>query len=231
MAILIIKNIEFEGPGLIKDVLEEGGIDYDIINADRKAGYPDTNSYNSFIVLGGPQSANDNTETINKEVQFIKEVVNSKKPYIGICLGAQLLAKALGADVKLNKIKELGNCSIRLTENGRKDNLFRGLADKLNVFQWHGETFDIPKGAVKLAKGTYCLNQAFRYGNCYGLQFHLEITEEMVKEWLHIPEYKNELKEQGIDVFSFVEAFTKNYPGYKDNCRILINNLLRWKQQ
>ena len=154
------------------------------------------------------------------------EIIKLNKPYLGICLGAQLLAKSLGAEVKINKAKELGNYTIKLTREGQADALFNGLSTRLNVFQWHGETFDIPRDAVKLAYCRSCANQAFKYKNSYGIQFHLEITPEMLKTWLQIPEYRVELNHQGLHVFEIAQDFAKNYSSYRKNCRILINNYL-----
>ena len=226
MRILIIKNIGCESPGLIEDILKDNKITYDIINASSRTRYPKLAEYDRFIVLGGPQSANDKTMHIQKEIGFIKKVVKSNKPYLGICLGAQLLAKALGAEIKVNKEKEIGNYIIEIAKAAKSDNLLRGILHKFNVFEWHGETFDIPKNAVKLAYGSTCSNQAFRYQKSYGIQFHLEVTPDMLKEWLNLPGYKDELKQQGVNVFKFTEEFVRNYPNYKKTCSILITNWL-----
>jgi len=226
MRLLIIKNIECEGPGLIEDILMEHKANYDVMLANGRLKYPNLRKYDRFIVLGGPQSANDKTSMIKKELDFIKKIIKLNKPYLGICLGAQLLAKSLGAEVKINKAKELGNYTIKLTREGQADALFNGLSTKLNVFQWHGETFDIPRDAVKLAYCRSCANQAFKYKNSYGIQFHLEITPEMLKTWLQIPEYRVELNHQGLHVFEIAQDFAKNYSSYRKNCRILINNYL-----
>ena len=226
MKLLIIKNIECEGPGLIEDILMEHKTNYDVILANGRLKYPDPRKYSGFIVLGGPQSANDKTSAIKRELNFIKKIIKLNKPYLGICLGAQLLAKSLGAEIKINKAKELGNYTVKLTREGQTDALFNGLSTELNVFQWHGETFDIPQDAVKLAYCRSCANQAFRYKNGYGIQFHLEITPEMLKEWLQIPEYRVELNHQGMNVFGIAQDFVKNYPSYRKNCIILINNYL-----
>ena len=226
MKLLIIKNIECEGPGLIEDILMEHKANYDVILANNRLKYPNPRKYDGFIVLGGPQSANDETSMIKRELDFIRRIIKLNKPYLGICLGAQLLAKSLGAEVKINKAKELGNYTVKLTREGQTDALFNGFSTELDVFQWHGETFDIPQDAVKLAYCRSCANQAFRYKNVYGIQFHLEITPEMLKKWLQIPEYRIELNRKGVHVLDFAENFIKGYPSYKKNCRILINNYL-----
>ena len=227
MRLLIIKNIDCEGPGLIEDILIEHKVDYEIVMPGNRADYPNPRKYKGFIVLGGPQSANDKTSMIKRELGFIKKIIKLNKPYLGICLGAQLLAKSLGAEVKINKAKELGNYIVKLTREGHTDALFNGFSTELDVFQWHGETFDIPQDAIKLAHCKSCANQAFRYKNSYGLQFHLEITPEMLKTWLQIPEYRVELNHQRIYVFDIAQDFVKNYPSYRKNCKILISNYLK----
>ena len=125
----------------------------------------------------------------------IREAIAARKPVLGICLGAQLLARALGAQVTANPVKEIGWYNVEATAEGRRDPLFRHFADSEKIFQWHGDTFAIPDGAVHLASSPDCRNQAFRYGdNVYGLQFHLEVDEPMIHRWLHAPVNRRELE-------------------------------------
>jgi GMP synthase-like glutamine amidotransferase len=115
---------------------------------------------------------------------FIKETIQRGKRILGICLGAQLIAKALGSTVTKSPVKEIGWCEVSLTEEGLKDPLFTALPKAFPVFQWHEDTFETPKLGTRLATSTAVPNQAFRYGdNAYGLQFHLEVTMEMIREW------------------------------------------------
>ena len=137
----------------------------------------------------------DEVETypfLAEEVQRLERAVEARLPVLGVCLGAQLLAKALGARVYPNKTKEIGWYEVELLPGVKDDPLFGGIAkpqaeakSKVTVFQWHGDTFDLPPGAVRLARSEQCENQAFRYGRAaYGLQFHLEVTAEIIESWL-----------------------------------------------
>ncbi|MEW6543891.1 MAG: type 1 glutamine amidotransferase [Nitrospirota bacterium] len=128
-----------------------------------------------LLVMGGPMSVNDPDRWIEQEIEFIRRTIRLGKPVLGVCLGAQLMARALGAPVRPGPALELGMTPIRLTEEGRKDPIFSRLPEPASVFEWHGEIFDLPAGAVPLATSDLCL-QAFRYGErAYGLLFHLEM--------------------------------------------------------
>ena len=130
---------------------------------------------------------------LRNEDLFIKEAIQRGKQVLGICLGAQLIAKALGAKVYRAPVKEIGWYEISLTEEGVRDHLFSPFPRTFSAFQWHGDTFDLPNAAKLIATSRPVQNQAFRYGeNAYGLQFHLEVTEEMIQEWMN--EYEEEFK-------------------------------------
>jgi GMP synthase (glutamine-hydrolysing) len=119
------------------------------------------------------------------EVEWIQQALAREVPVLGICLGAQLLAKAAGARVYANHAKEIGWYEIELTPEASDDSLFGGCERRQTVFQWHGDTFDLPSGAVCLARSELCERQAFRYrSKAYGLQFHVEVTAPMVEAWL-----------------------------------------------
>lgn len=138
-----------------------------------------------LILMGGPMSANDDLPYIHSELKLIEQAARKGLPVLGICLGAQLIAKALGASVYPNHVKEIGWYPFEWTEAAGRDALHRGLSGSETVFQWHGETFDLPPGAELLASSAECRHQAFRIGaNIYGFQYHLEVTPEMIAEWL-----------------------------------------------
>jgi len=135
---------------------------------------------------------------LRQEDELIREVVARGTPYLGVCLGAQLLAKALGARVYPNQVPEVGFHEVELTPSGRHSPLFSGFPGRFWAFQWHEDTFDMPEGAQRLATGLYCRNQAFRYGtNAYALQFHLEATPEMIADWCR--RYPEELAALSVD--------------------------------
>ncbi len=153
----------------------------------------DLSGWDGLIALGGSMSANDGERLgfIADELRLLTKVLEAGMPALGICLGAQLIAKAAGAEVTAGEEKEIGWYPLTLTEEGKKDRLLDGLPGTFPVFQWHGETFDIPRGAVCLAGSERYSNQAFRLGEkVYGLQFHLETTQPMITEWLDL--YRDE---------------------------------------
>jgi GMP synthase-like glutamine amidotransferase len=185
MHIVAFRHVPFEGLGLIAESLEAHGID--VVYADLylpAAPLPDVASAAGLIFMGGPMSANEGLPYLAQEARFIRQAVEAGQPVLGVCLGAQLIARALGAAVRRNPVKEIGWFDIHLTEAGGADPLFHGLARSENVFHWHGETFDLPPGAAHLAYSNACTNQAFRVGTTvYGLQFHLEVTPAIIADW------------------------------------------------
>lgn len=136
----------------------------------------------ALILLGGSPSAHD--PNLDGEIRLIQSAVSRGLPVLGVCLGAQLIARAVGASVYPNGQKEIGWAPIRFTENAAGDQLFHALPDSQSVFHWHADTFDLPAGAVHLASSEACRNQAYRYGaKVYGLQFHLEATADIIDRW------------------------------------------------
>jgi GMP synthase-like glutamine amidotransferase len=149
-----------------------------------------------LIVMGGPMSANDELAYIRRELDLIREAVAAGMPVLGVCLGAQLIAKALGGRVYRNPVKEIGWFPIGWTEAAGRDPLLAGLGEPETVFHWHGETFDLPEGAQWLAASEACRNQAFRFGrNVYGFQFHLEVTPEMIADWIRQDANEGDVRE------------------------------------
>ncbi len=195
MKVIIIKHIDIEGPGTIGDFLDCNDIPYRVINIFNGEPLPDSLSeISAVIVLGGPMNVyeEDKYPFLKQEDEFLKEVIEAGLPTLGFCLGAQLIAKAKGAIVKKAPQKEIGWFKISLDRNGSSDPLFQEFPGEVDVFQWHGDTFDIPDGAVKLAESELCSNQAYRIGdNIYGLQFHVEVTDEMIYQW--IDAYRDEV--------------------------------------
>jgi GMP synthase-like glutamine amidotransferase len=177
------QHVPFEGLGSIEPWLEAAG--YEITNTMffESAEFPDLKKIDLLIVMGGPMSVNDEDKFpwLVSEKQFICEAINSGKPVLGICLGAQLIASARGARVYRNHTKEIGWFPIyRISSN---DSSIFSFPSSVKVFHWHGETFDLPSGATRLAKSKGCENQAFQIGkSVIGLQFHLETTPDAAQE-------------------------------------------------
>ena len=184
MRVLAFRHVPFEGAGRIEPVLRARGIDLDYVDLYAPdAGVPDPAGYSGLIFLGGPMSVNDPLPYLRVEEQIIRDAVARKLPILGVCLGAQLIAHAMGASVFSNAGSEIGWFDLRFTTAAAGDPLFCGLACE-TVFHWHGETFDLPAGAELLASSDRCRNQAFRLGDrVYGLQFHLEVTPSMIADW------------------------------------------------
>ncbi|MEK6977981.1 MAG: type 1 glutamine amidotransferase [Candidatus Hydrothermarchaeota archaeon] len=225
---LIVKNIPREGPGLLGSILEEEGVAYETLDPSADP-LPDPSLYRAVIVLGGPDSANDATPKMEAELTFARRALEAGVPYLGICLGLQVLIKAAGGRVYPNALKEVGFRSpdreyftVELTAAGARDPLFEGLPLTMQVFQLHGETVDPPKGAVLLARGRYCENQALRIGKAYGLQYHAELTQEMLLRWAREDE---DLR--GIPVDELLEDYRGMMDEYVEDGRRLFKNFLR----
>jgi GMP synthase (glutamine-hydrolysing) len=194
--ILIIKNNTHEGAGILELILIKHHIQYTIIDLDMGDKFPAIEHYDAFIVLEGPDSANDNNEKMMGEISFIKHILNANKPYLGICLGLQTLIKAAGGNVVKSPVKEIGfrgpdqnYFSVELTAQGKKDALFKDLPYSLNVFHLHGETVELPANneipITLLGEGKFCRNQIVKVGEkAYGLQCHFELTREMFDIWI-----------------------------------------------
>ncbi|MEW6602510.1 MAG: type 1 glutamine amidotransferase [Nitrospirota bacterium] len=194
MSVLICKNIETEGPGTIEDYLTQNNIPYKIVELEKGESLPGPDGFDTLVMMGGPMSVNDDISYIREEEAMVRDFASKGKKIFGVCLGAQIMAKALGEKVYPGSQKEIGWYNIELTGEGLMDPLMRNLAThpvvkdfwkKFKVFHWHGETFDIPAGAVRLASSELFPNQAFRYGkNAYAFQFHIEVKKEMILDWL-----------------------------------------------
>ena len=144
--------------------------------------------FSLVVVLGAPESANDNLPYLVEEQKLIKNSVNANIPVLGICLGSQLIAKTFGAKVYKGPTKEIGFYHDLTISNNSK--LFDGFKNPFSVFHWHGDTFDLPTGATRLALSENYPNQAFQYKSAIGLQFHLEVNAQMVNLWLDKTEQK-----------------------------------------
>ena len=197
--LLVFQHVAHEILGTLDPLLREAGFRIKYVNFQRHPdAAPNLTGYDGLIVLGGPMNVDEvekypNLET---EVRLIREAVQRDMPVLGICLGSQLLAKALGAKVKKNPEKEIGWYHVAPTKDGESDPLLSNFHNKELIFQWHGDTFDLPKGAKLLASSPLCKNQAFKFGdNIYGFQFHLEVDKPMIERWLNVPENKREIEE------------------------------------
>ena len=197
MRVLVLQHIACEPPGVYEDVLVERGASIERIELDEGEKLPGQRDFDAVIAMGGPMSVNDDDAHpwLAAEKRFVAEVVHAGTPFWGVCLGVQLLASSLGARVFPGPEPEVGLLPVELTTEGREDAVFADLPDGLVTLQWHGDTFDLPNGAVRLAGSPAYANQAFRFGTAYGVQFHLEVTPAMAREWAAVPAYAASLEE------------------------------------
>ena len=197
MRVLAFRHVPFEDAGLMEPVLHARGIAMEYADLYRPdAAPPDTSDYDALVFLGGPMSVNDALPYLQWERRAILDAMEREQPVLGICLGAQLTASALGARVYASPQKEIGWYDVGLTKVGENDTLFAGWPQTANVFHWHGETFDLPEGAVLLASSERCRHQAFRMGDrTYGIQFHPEVAPETVEAWCREDANAGDLKE------------------------------------
>jgi len=187
LKVVVFRHVPFEDLGHIRTVLGLHAIAIEYADLYRDgAEIPERAIANAagLIFMGGPMSANDDLPYLREERRIIAAAAGRGQPILGVCLGAQLLAAALGGRVYRNPVKEIGWYEIELAAEAADDPLFSTLRGRECVFHWHGETFDPPPGAVRLAGSDACRNQAFRAApGIYGLQFHLEVTPEMILDW------------------------------------------------
>lgn len=187
MRIHVIQHVPFEGMGHIGQWIASRGHRLSLTRMDLGESLPAQDSYDRLVVMGGPMNIYEDEKFpwLAAERAFIRDAVRGGKSAVGICLGAQLLADALGSPVVAGPHKEIGWFPIRLTEAGQRSALLEGLPGEATVFHWHGDTFRIPPGSVHLAASEACESQAFLHdGRILGLQFHLESTPETVGQLL-----------------------------------------------
>lgn len=190
--ILIVKNNTEEGLGLLEELLIERSIPYHIVDLQKGEHFPEVVNYKAVVVLGGPDSANDENEKMAIEQQRIREILQARIPYLGICLGLQTLVRAAGGKVVKSPVKEVGfrgpdgnYFTVELTAEGNNDRLFNQLGKCFQVFHLHGETVELTSEMTLLATGRFCNHQIVKIGlNAYGIQCHFELTPSMFESWI-----------------------------------------------
>lgn len=217
--VLLVQNTRIEGSGYLGDLLQKDGFEITSVNAKYEK-LPDKN-FSLVVILGAPESANDDLPYLQSEQQLIKKSVENNIPVLGICLGSQLIAKTFGAKVYGGPRKEIGFYNdLKISDNSQ---FFSGFQNPFTVFHWHGDTFDLPNNAVRLASSEHYPNQAFRYKSAVGLQFHLEVNEDMVNLWLDNTEEKLQ-KISYIDPQKIRSEIDENISIVKSNMKNFYNN-------
>lgn len=197
--ILVCQHVAHELLGTLNPLFKTQGFRIRYVNFGRHPdAKPALEGYDGLVILGGPMNVGQTRQFphLAHEILLIESAFKRNIPILGICLGAQLMAKALGARVGPSPRREIGWYPLSTTSEAQDDGVLKHFRSRETVFQWHGDAFDIPKGGVRLATNENCPHQAFRFGDrAYGFQFHLEVDEPMVERWLKVPRNREELKE------------------------------------
>jgi len=227
MKFLVLQHINIEHPGIFLKFMKEDNIKIDTIELDENEEIPNLDPYDAMIVMGGPMDTwqEETYPWLKPEKEAInKFVCVNKKPYLGLCLGAQLLSEAIGGKVRKMKTPEIGVLKVSIEDN---KSLFSGLNKELKVLQWHSyEAYDLPSNANLLASSSECKVQAFSSNNAFGLQFHVEQTNKTVPEWACVPEYKsaleNTLGQNALEKFK--KDVEENLIVFNNSAKIIYNN-------
>ncbi len=223
--VLLVQNTRIEGSGYLGELLQKDGFEITSVNAKHEK-LPDKD-FSLVVILGAPESANDDLEYLKAEQHLIKNSVEKNTPVLGICLGSQLIAKTFGAKVYRGSKKEIGFYhDLKISSDS---SFFPGFKNPFTVFHWHGDAFDLPRGAVRLASSEHYSNQAFQYKSAVGLQFHLEVNEEMVNLWLDNTEEKlNKIPDIDpqkirLDVYENISIVQSNMKNFYNNYKSSFN--------
>jgi len=227
MKFLVLQHINIEHPGIFLKFMEEDNIQIDTVELDENEEIPNLDKYDAMIVMGGPMDTWQ--EKIHPWLKIEKENIHNfvsikKKPYLGLCLGAQLLSEAIGGKVRKMKTPEIGVLNISINND---KSIFNGLDKNLKALQWHSyEVCELPASAKVLASSSACNVQAFSEEKAFGLQFHVEQTNETVPQWACVPEYKsaleNTLGQNALEKFK--TDVEKNLNVFNNSAKIIYTN-------
>ena len=227
MKFLVLQHINIEHPGIFLKFMKEDNVQIDTVELDENEKIPQLNKYDAMIVMGGPMDTWQ--EKIFPWLKPEKEAIHkfvaiNKKPYLGLCLGAQLLSEAIGGKVRKMKTPEIGVLKVSIKDN---KSLFKGLNKDLKVLQWHSyEAHDLPANTNLLASSLECKVQAFSFDKAFGLQFHVEQTNKTVPEWACVPEYKSALEKTLGDnaLEKFKRDVEQNLNLFNDSAKTIYEN-------
>ncbi len=212
--VTILQHIDCETPGIILDCLLSADVNTRWIRTFEGNAIPSNmDAHAGLIVMGGPMGVYDHKQFpfLLEEQRLIESALKDDKPVLGVCLGSQLLAATLGAEVKRGAHNEIGWHPVRLTEYATTDALWKKLPVRFTAYHWHADVFDLPQGAVALAASERTPCQGFRYGaNAYGFLFHMEVTKKIIQKM--VKEFSKELGEQNIAAGSIIEKTSDFLP-------------------
>jgi GMP synthase (glutamine-hydrolysing) len=219
--ILSIQNTEIETLGNLKKLFESDGYKIKTVNVKKDDIPHDPEQYAAIVILGGYVSVYENLPYLNKEQELIRNAKQHQVPLLGICLGSQLIAQALGGRVYKAEQKEIGWFDVTINNEGMND-IFKGIANNnMKVFQWHGDTYEFPNSATLLASSDL-YPQAFRIDNTIGILFHLEVTPEIIQKW--IDNYGPEMKEAGVTADVILNGKKAEFESLANNCEVVYSN-------
>lgn len=212
--VLVLQHTPPENLGTVADALEHKKIPFRYVHTFEDEPVPkNLDGFQGLVIMGGPMGVADRDRYpyLKEEVRLIELALQEKKPVLGVCLGSQLLAHALGARVRRAEKKEIGWHLVRLTDEGRTDPLFAGVEHSFFAYHWHGDLFELPQEAVSLASSEQTRHQMFRYGpNAYGFLCHLEMTENVIREMIR--NFSGELQRENIDGGWLLEKAREHLP-------------------
>jgi len=228
MNFLILQHLDIEPPALIGETLKSTGHTLTTIHLDQGEVLPSTyEDFDGILIMGGPQSANDESDYIRAELAWIKGAIDNGIPMLGVCLGAQVMAKADGAEIFPSPVRELGWFPVYHTVETKKDPLFRDMPEGQAVFQWHGESYSLNDNMTLLAMHPDVPAQAFRLGKAqYGMQFHIEVNEAIIESWIAFG--SSERDQLGIEGISLLHKESSLYlEPMQHFCREMVSNWLK----
>jgi GMP synthase-like glutamine amidotransferase len=195
--ILVLQHIGCEPPAAYEDELLDRGVPFHRVRLDEGEELPSHGGFAGIVVMGGPMGTydEDSHPWLASEKRFIASAVRAGRPYWGVCLGAQLLAASLDATVTAGPRAEVGVGPVELTDGAATDPVFASAPVRFQALHWHGDTYELPAGAVRLAGSAQYEQQAFVFKRAYALQFHLEVTPALAREWIGVPAYRRSLEQ------------------------------------
>jgi GMP synthase-like glutamine amidotransferase len=226
--ILSIQNTEIETLGNLKKLFESDGFEIETKHVKKDSIPQEVDNYAAIVILGGYMSVYQNLPFLEEQQKLIRNANHHQVPLLGICLGSQLIAQALGGRVYKGQRKEIGWFEVKVNNEGRND-IFKGITnERIKVFQWHGDTYELPKSAILLASSNL-YPQAFKVGTSIGILFHLEVTHEIIRNWTS--NYRLEMTEVGVSTDSILNNKKNEFENLADNCKVVYSNFFKMIQK